>query len=134
VELNKRSGEVSILRVFINSRTVNPKDKSFGYSIDIQSNEVFVSEEIKEQVERISSWSLNYAPELTAYKFIKDKEPMIEITACQFAAGVYKVNVINAFEQYLPQKEQYEGCINTISKDIIGRIVYLFSAYSLQSY
>jgi hypothetical protein len=134
VELNKRSSEVIILRVFINSRTVNSKDKSFGYSIDIQTNDIFVSEEIKEQVEKISSWSLNYAPELIAYKFIRDKEPVIEITACQFAAGIYKVNVTNAFEQYLPQKEEYEGCVNTISKDIIGRIVYLFSAYSLQSY
>jgi hypothetical protein len=93
-----------------------------------------MNEDIKAEAEKISAWSLNYAPELLAYKFIKEREPIIEFSASQFIAGNYKVKITNVFDQYLPYTEEYESSINRISKDIIGRVTYLFRAYSLESY
>lgn len=129
--LNTKNAEVSILRVFINSRTVNVSGESHGYSVDIRCNEVFINEETKKEAEKICSWSLNYAPELMIYKFIKEKEPIIEFNASQYADGVYNINITNVFDKYLPFKKEYKESIERIKEEVVGRIIYLFKAYSL---
>jgi hypothetical protein len=129
-----RREEVSIIKIYIKNRTHDVKKDIFGFDFDIESYDVFLTELIKTEVERLSALVLSCAPELQVYRHIKNREPIIEFTASQVLSGNYKVSVATAFEEYLRKVENYSDTISLISKGIIERIRYLFGAYSLDNY
>ncbi|MCM0650549.1 hypothetical protein NBE98_19470 [Clostridium swellfunianum] len=126
--------EVSIIRIFVKSRTHNAEEDRYGFALDVECYDVFLTDAIKEEVERLSALVLSYAPELQVYRHIKDKEPIMEFRASQAVAGCYKVSVATAFEEYLKKVKNYSDIISLISKGIIERISFLFGAYSLDRY
>jgi hypothetical protein len=129
-----RGEEVSIIRIFVKNRTHDGNTDSYGFDLDIECYDVFLTDLIKVEVERLSSLVLSYAPEIQVYRHIKDREPIMEFTATQVLSGSYKVKVETAFEEYLKKVKNYSDTISLISKGIIERIVYLFGAYSLDNY
>lgn len=126
--------EVSIAKVFVVSKTRDDEADTNGFAINIECCDVFLTDLIKEEIEKITALTLSYAPELQVYRHIKDKDPILEFKASQFFAGSYKVSIVNSFEEHMLKKQNYRNSINIISKSIIERIVYLFSAFSLDSY
>jgi hypothetical protein len=126
--------EVSIIRIFVKSRTHNSEEDVYGFALDIECYDVFLTDFIKEEVEKLSALVLSYAPEIQVYRHIKEREPIMEFKASQFLAGSYKVSVLTSFEEYLKKIKNYNETINLISKNIIERISYLFGAYSLDNY
>jgi hypothetical protein len=126
--------EVSIIRIFVKSRTHNTEEDIYGFALDIECYDVFLTEAIKKEVEKLSALVLSYAPEILVYRHIKDREPIMEFKASQFLSGSYKVSVVTALEEYLRKVDNYNESISLISKGIIERISYLFGAYSLDSY
>jgi hypothetical protein len=126
--------EVSIIRIFVKSRTHNTEEDIYGFALDIECYDVFLTDAIKKEVEKLSALVLSYAPEILVYRHIKDREPIMEFTASQFLSGSYKVSVVTALEEYLRKVDNYNESISLISKGIIERISYLFGAYSLDSY
>jgi hypothetical protein len=126
--------DVSIIRIFVKSRTHNAEEDVYGFALDIECYDVFLTDFIKEEVEKLSALVLSYAPEIQVYRHIKDREPIMEFKASQFLSGSYKVSVLTAFEEYLVKIKNYNETISLISKSIIERISYLFGAYSLDNY
>lgn len=131
---NTGGSEVSIIKVFVKGRTRNLEDDKYGYSINIECYDVFSTEFIKQEVEKLSALVLNRAPEFLIYRQIKDKAPIMEFTASQFMSGCYKVNVINPLQEYIGHLKEYNNSVDIISKSMIERIVHLFSAFSVDSY
>lgn len=126
--------EVCISRVFVQKGRRDIKKDTYGYAINIECYDVFLTDTIKEEIEKLSAFTLSYAPEIQVYKHIKDNTPILEFRASQFLGGNYKVNIIHPFEEYMIKKENYTNSLNFISKCIIERIIYLFSAFSVDNY
>jgi hypothetical protein len=131
---NVSGGEVSVIKVFVKSRTVDSTDGTYGYAVDVQCYDVFLTEAIKERIEQLSILVLSYGPEIQIYRYIKDKEAIFEFKASQVLPGSYRINVINSLEEYMSDVDEYGAMITAVSKDLIERIVYLFGAYSIHSY
>lgn len=131
---NTGSSEVSIIKVFIKGRTKNLEDNKYGYSINIECYDVFSTDFIKQEVEKLSILVLNCAPEFLIYKQIKDKTPILEFTASQIISGCYKVNVNNPLQKHIGDMKEYNHSVDIISRCMIERIVYLFSAFSVDSH
>jgi hypothetical protein len=129
-----RGEEVSVFRIFVKSRTHDVDKDSYGFAIDIECQDVFLTDYLKEEVEKLSALILSYAPEIQVYRHIKDREPIMEFKASQFLSGSYKINVFTSFQECLAKIQSYNDSINCISKSIIERICYLFGAYSLDNY
>jgi hypothetical protein len=131
---SNKATDVSIIKIFVKSRTKDSENNEYGYAIDIECCDVFLTDFIKEEVEKLSALVLSYAPEILIYRHIKDREPIMEFRASQFLPKSYKVAIISNFEEYLTEINCYSNTINLLSKAIIERISYLFGAYSLESY
>lgn len=126
--------EVSIIRIYVKSRTHDAKEDIYGFAIDIECYDVFLTDTIRQEVEKLSALILSYAPEIQVYRHIKEREPIMEFRASQILTGSYKVSVLTSFEEYLRKINNYNDTISLISKGIIERISYLFGAYSLDNY
>ncbi len=126
--------EVSIIRIYVKSRTYDADKDVYGFAIDIECYDVFLTDCIKQEVEKLSALVLSYAPEIQVYRHIKDREPIMEFRASQVMASSYKVSVLTSFEEQLIKVNNYNDVINIISKGIIERISYLFGAFSLDNY
>lgn len=126
--------EVSIIRIYVKSRTHNAEEDTYGFALDIECYDVFLTDFIKEEVEKLCALVLSYAPEIQVYRHIKERESIMELRASQFIAGSYRVSVLTPFEEYLNKIDNYNETISLISKNIIERISYLFGAYSLDNY
>jgi hypothetical protein len=129
-----RREEVSIIKIFIKDRTHDTTRDIHRFDFDIECYDVFLTDLIKSEVEKLSALILSCAPEIQVYRYIKDREPIMEFSASQLLSGNYKVRVATAFEDYLRKVENYSDTISLISKGIIERISYLFGAYSLDRY
>jgi hypothetical protein len=126
--------EVSIIRIFVKSRTYDADKDVYGFAIDIECYDVFLTDIIKQEAEKLSALVLSYAPEIQVYRHIKDREPIMEFRASQVMPSTYKVTVITPFEEQLKKINNYNDVISLISKGIIERISYLFGVYSLDNY
>jgi hypothetical protein len=131
---NTEADEVSILKIFVKSRTKDLEDEEYGYSIDIECCDVFLTDSIKQEIEKLSALELNYAPEIQIYRHIKEQLPIMEFKASQCMPKVYKVVICSTFEEYLVITKNYNDIVSLISKCIIERITYLFGAFSLENY
>ncbi|ERI90719.1 hypothetical protein HMPREF1982_03757 [Clostridiales bacterium oral taxon 876 str. F0540] len=131
---NTEADEVSILKIFVKSRTKNLDGEEYGYSIDIECCDVFLTDSIKQEIEKLSALLLSYAPEIQIYRHIKEQMPIMEFRASQYMPRLYKVNICTNFEEYMIKIKNYNDIVNLISKSIIERITYLFGAYSLENY
>lgn len=131
---NTGSSEVSIIKVFVKGRTRSLEDNKYGYSINIECYDVFSTDFIKQEVEKLSELVLSCTPEFLIYKQIKEKTPILEFSASQIISGCYKINVINPLQKHINSLKEYNNSIDIISKSMIERIVYLFSAFSVDSH
>jgi hypothetical protein len=123
-----------VAKVYIKTRTKNSNKDMCGYSIDIDCYEVFLTDYIKNELEKLSALALNLIPEIEAYRLIKEESPLLELKASQVALGNYKVKLVNPYETYMTKIKNYNNLINILSKAIIERIVYLFNAFSIENY
>lgn len=126
--------EVCISRVFVQKERRDVEKDTYGYCINIECYDAFLTDTIKEEIEKLSAFTLSYAPEIQIYRHIKDSIPILEFRASQSLGGNYKINIINPFEEYMIKNRIYNNSLNFISKCIIERIEYLFSTFSVDNY
>lgn len=130
----KKGKAVSILKVYL-SRKIDDRNKSIlRYSIDIEGFDVFLTDFMKEKVEKLCDIVLSSASEIQIYRHIKERTPIVEFSASQLIKGSYKVTASTEFKDYVKNAKDFNDVLNIISKSIVERIIYLFSAYSLDSY
>lgn len=132
--LASKKNEVSIARVYVKSRTKNLSEGRYGFAIDVECFDVFLTDSIKSEIEKLCAFVLNYVPEINVYRHIKDRCEILEFYASQFLPGSYKVSIVTPFEQYIEDTDNYNSIVTMISKSLIERLTYLFSAFSLDSY
>lgn len=130
----KKESTVSIMRVFIKNCDEKKNKNHPSYSIDIECFDIFLSDFMKKQVEKLCSIVLSSTPEIQLYRYIKEERAIIEFTACHQVKNKYKVTVGTVFKDYVKNIKDFNNIIDIISKTIIEKIVYIFTAYSLDSY
>jgi hypothetical protein len=128
---SKKEKAVLIMKVYIDNNDIK-KDKK--YSIDIECFDVFLTEFTKKQVEKLCSIVINSAPEIQIYRHIKERKAIFEFSASQYLKGSYKVTVGTAFKDYIENIKGFNKIIENISRSIVERIIYIFTAYSIDSY
>jgi hypothetical protein len=126
--------EVSLIRIFVKKRTHDVEQDVYSFAIDIECCDVFLTDTIKEELEKLCALLLSYSPEIQVYRNIKYREPIMEFMASQLCTGNYRVSVNTSFKEQLRIVKNYDEIISLISKGIIERISYLFGAYSLNNY
>lgn len=130
----KKGKAVSIMKVYLRNKNKEKNKKFPTYSIDIECFDVFLTDYMKKQVEKLCATVLNNAPEIQIYRHIKERIAIIEFSASQYLKGSYKVTVGTEFQDYVKNIKDFNNSIDIISKSIIERIIYIFTAYSLDSY
>lgn len=133
---NQGGKPVSIIKVYVKNKNncTSNAGSIAGYSIDVECFDVFLTDFTKKHLENLCAIVLNAASEIQIYRFIKDRNPIIEFSAKQIAKGNYKVTVATAFIECIKNTKNFNTTINLISKSIIERIIHLFTAYSVDSY
>jgi hypothetical protein len=129
---NKCEKDVTILKVFLRNNEDNKKQHK--YSIDIECFDIFLNDFMKKQIEKLCSIVLSSAPEIQIYRYMKEETAIIEFTASHKLKNKFKVTVGTAFKDYINNIKDFNNTIDIISKSIIEKIVYIFTAYSLESY
>lgn len=130
----KRGKAVSIMKVYIKGKNKENNKDLPAYSIDIECFDVFLTDFTMKQVEKLCAIVLSSAPEIQIYKHIKERIAILEFSASQQLKGSYKVTVGTNFKEYIKNTKAFKNTIDIISKSIIEKIIYIFTAYSLDSY
>lgn len=129
-----RGKAVSIMKIYIKNTKKEINKNLPSYSIDIECFDVFLTDFTKRQVEKLCGIVLSSAPEIQIYRHVRDRIAIIEFSASQLLKGSYKVTVGTAFKDYVNNIKGFNNTIDIISKSIIERIIYIYTAYSLDSY
>ncbi|MFL0246872.1 hypothetical protein [Candidatus Clostridium stratigraminis] len=124
--------DVTIMKVFLRNNDGNKKQHN--YSIDIECFDIFLNDFMKKQIEKLCTIVLSSAPEIQIYRFMKEETAIIEFTASHKIKNKFKVTAATVFKDYVKNLKDFNSTIDIISKSIIEKIVYIFTAYSLESY
>ncbi|MFL0269750.1 hypothetical protein [Candidatus Clostridium radicumherbarum] len=124
--------DVTIMKVFLRNNEDNKKHHK--YSIDIECVDIFLNDFMKKQIEKLCSIILCSAPEIQIYRYMKEETAIIEFTASHKMKNKFKVTAGTVFKDYINNIKDFNSTIDIISKSIVEKIVYIFTAYSLESY
>lgn len=122
---------VLIMKVYIDNNDTKADKR---YTINIECIDAFLTEFTRKQIEKLCAIVINSAPEIQIYRHIKERIAIFEFSASQLLKGSYKVTVGTAFKDYIENIKGFNKIIDNISKSIVERIIYIFTAYSIDSY
>jgi|GEM_PF-3077562 len=126
--------DVTIMRVYLKNNEKENNKQIPKYSIDIECFDMFLNDFMKRQIEKLCSIVLSSAPEIQIYKYMKEETAIIEFTASHQIKNKYKVTAGTVFKDYINNIKDFNSTVDIISKSIVEKIVYIFTAYSLESY